>query len=114
VLIAGAWTAAVVLSRARGHTDPAEHMKIVPQKIRAHVGAPFVVFGHSHKPVALALDGGGWYFNTGTWVATEKPGLLRAFTHLVIRHGEGGPRASLCQWRDGRSLAFAPEAEIAA
>jgi UDP-2,3-diacylglucosamine pyrophosphatase LpxH len=108
VLAAGAWTAAVVLSRARGHTDPDENMKIVPQKIRAHVGAPFVVFGHSHKPVALALDGGGWYFNTGTWVATEKPGLLRAFTHLVIRHGDDGPRASLCQWRDGRSQAFAP------
>jgi hypothetical protein len=28
----------------------------------------------------------------------------------VIREGENGPSASLCQWRDGRSLAFAPEA----
>lgn len=100
-----------VLARLRGHTDPDELMKLVPQKIRDHVRAPFVVFGHSHQPVALPLAGGGWYFNTGTWVATEKPGLLRAFTHLVIRRGEEGtPHASLCQWRDGRSTEFIPEA----
>jgi UDP-2,3-diacylglucosamine pyrophosphatase LpxH len=105
-----AYTVAQALSRARGDTSPEEHMKAVPQKIREHVRAPFVVFGHSHHPVALPLSGGGWYFNTGTWVATEKPGLLRSFTHLVIRDGVGGPRAALCQWRDGRSLAFAPEA----
>jgi UDP-2,3-diacylglucosamine pyrophosphatase LpxH len=114
-LAGGAWAAAWWLSRARGGTSPDEHMRAVPTKIREHVRAPFVVFGHSHHPVALPLDGGGWYFNTGTWVATEKPGLLRAFTHLVIRHSDdGGPRATLCQWRNGRSLAFAPEARAAA
>jgi hypothetical protein len=48
------------------------------------------------------------YFNTGTWVATEKPGLLRSFTHLVIRLEEGGPRAALCQWLGGRSCEFTP------
>jgi len=109
-VLAAAGGAAQLLARLRGHTDPNEGMKAVPQKIRDHVRAPFVVFGHSHQPLALPLAGGGWYFNTGTWVATEKPGLLRSFTHLVIRHGEGGPRASLCQWRDGRSREFAPEA----
>jgi hypothetical protein len=109
-LFGAAYGAAHALSLARGHTSPEENMKTVPQKIREYVRAPFVVFGHSHHPLALKLDGGGWYFNTGTWVATEKPGLLRAFTHLVIREGENGPSASLCQWRDGRSLAFAPEA----
>jgi UDP-2,3-diacylglucosamine pyrophosphatase LpxH len=113
VLAASAYTAGHVLSRARGNTCPEENMKAVPQKIREHVSAPFVVFGHSHHPVALPLDNGGWYFNTGTWVATEKPGLLRSFTHLVIREGEGGRSAALCQWRDGRSLAFAPEARVA-
>jgi UDP-2,3-diacylglucosamine pyrophosphatase LpxH len=109
-VLASAFGAGQILARLRGHTDPDEHMRRVPQKIRDHVRAPFVVFGHSHQPVALPLADGGWYFNTGTWVATEKPGLLRAFTHLVIRHGEEGAHASLCQWRDGRSTEFMPEA----
>jgi len=107
-VFATAFATGQVLARLRGHTDPDEQMKKVPQKIRDHVRTPFVVFGHSHQPVALPLAGGGMYFNTGTWVATEKPGLLRSFTHLVIRHAEGGPLASLCQWRDGRSAEFAP------
>jgi UDP-2,3-diacylglucosamine pyrophosphatase LpxH len=111
VLVSSVVTAQV-LARLRGHTDPDENMRLMPQKIRDHVRAPFVVFGHSHQPVALPLAGGGWYFNTGTWVATEKPGLLRAFTHLVIILGqpeEGrDARASLCQWRDGRSTEFLP------
>jgi UDP-2,3-diacylglucosamine pyrophosphatase LpxH len=110
VLLGGAWGAGLWLTHARGGTCPEERMKAVPQKIREHVSAPFVVFGHSHYPLALPLVGGGWYFNTGTWVATEKPGLLRSFTHLVIRPDDTGPRALLCQWRDGRSKAFAPEA----
>ncbi len=101
--------AGLVLARLRGHTDPDELMKTIPQKIRDFVRTPFVVFGHSHQPVALPLAGGGMYFNTGTWVATEKPGLLRAFTHLVICHDAGGPQAALCQWRGGQSLAFTPE-----
>jgi UDP-2,3-diacylglucosamine pyrophosphatase LpxH len=97
-----------VLARLRGHTDPNEDMKAVPEKIRGHVRAPFVVFGHSHQPLAVPLAGGGMYFNTGTWVATEKPGLLRSFTHLVIQIAESGPVARLCQWRDGKSREFAP------
>jgi UDP-2,3-diacylglucosamine pyrophosphatase LpxH len=109
-LLVSFWSANHLLSRARGRTDPGEHMRAIPQKIRDYVRAPFIVFGHSHHPVAQELEGGGWYFNTGTWVATEKPGLLRAFTHLVIRHSERGPLASLCQWRDGRSLAYVPDA----
>jgi hypothetical protein len=74
-----------------------------PQPRPAHGPPPFVVFGHSHNPVALPLDNGGWYFNTGTWLAAEKPGLLRAFTHVMIRHAEDGLRGALCQWRDGKS-----------
>jgi UDP-2,3-diacylglucosamine pyrophosphatase LpxH len=102
-----------LLQRAHGEEDREAHMRQMPQRIRDKVGARFVVFGHSHEPVSRPLDGGGWYFNTGTWVATEKPGLLRAFTHVVIRHSDDGPQASLCQWRDGRSLAFAPEVRAA-
>lgn len=110
VVFASSIVTAGVLARVRGDIDPNERMKAVPEKIRSHVHAKFVVFGHSHQPVALPLADGGMYFNTGTWVATEKPGLLRAFTHVIIRHAEDGARAALCQWRDGRSTEFAPEA----
>jgi UDP-2,3-diacylglucosamine pyrophosphatase LpxH len=103
-----AYGAGLLLARARGNTDANELLKSVPQQIRDRVRTRFVVFGHSHEPLALPLLGGGMYFNTGTWVATEKPGLLRSFTHLVIRHAEGGPVAALCQWLGGQSREFRP------
>ena len=40
----------------------------------------------------------------------KKPGLLRSFTHVMIRHGKSGPSASLCQWSGGKSQAYGPEA----
>jgi UDP-2,3-diacylglucosamine pyrophosphatase LpxH len=107
-VVAAAYGAGRLLARLRGVTDPNELMSSVPQKIHAVVRTPFVVFGHSHQPMAVPLAGGGMYFNTGTWVATEKPGLLRSFTHVVIRLEESGPRAALCQWLGGRSCEFTP------
>ena len=96
------------LAGRRVSIDPIEKMKAVPRLIRRHVRAPFVVFGHSHDPAAVELGDGGWYFNTGTWVATEKPGLLNSFTHVLIRHGDEGPQAHLCQWWDGQSRLYVP------
>jgi UDP-2,3-diacylglucosamine pyrophosphatase LpxH len=96
------------LARRRVSIDPHERMKAVPREIRRHVRAPFVVFGHSHDPAAVELGDGGWYFNTGTWVATERPGLLNSFTHVLIRHGDEGPQAHLCQWWDGQSRMYTP------
>ncbi len=81
---------------------------LAPERILRHVDAKYVVFGHTHEPVAQKLDAGRWYFNGGTWMPVGKPGLLRAFTHVVIKHGEHGPSATLCQWRDGASRAFTP------
>jgi UDP-2,3-diacylglucosamine pyrophosphatase LpxH len=106
--LAATWTAGAVLERTRGTTDPHDTMKTKPAEIRRHVTAPFVVFGHSHQPVAEPLAGGGMYFNTGTWVAVERPGLLHSFTHVVIHHDKEGPKAALHQWRDGRSIAYRP------
>lgn len=88
--------------------DSETQMKAVPQLIRRIIRAPYIVFGHSHDPGAHALDDGGWYFNTGTWVPAGRPGLLNAFTHLMIRHDAGGPRAELRQWRDGASALYQP------
>ncbi|HKA87261.1 MAG TPA: metallophosphoesterase [Haliangiales bacterium] len=106
--LAGTWLAGALLERTRGTTDPHESMRQKPPEIRRHVSAPFVVFGHSHQPVAQPLDGGGMYFNTGTWVAVERPGLLHSFTHVVIQNDKEGPKAALHQWRDGRSTAYRP------
>ncbi len=88
--------------------DPEIGMSLIPEHIMRHVDARYVVFGHTHEPVAMQLGGGRWYYNTGTWVPSRKPGVLRAFTHLVIRHGNSGQVATLCQWRDGASREFTP------
>lgn len=114
----GAVTAGFLLLAARTATwwtgrgrmiDPRMNLQLVSERIRSRVDVRYVVFGHTHVPVARQLDDGGWYYNTGTWVPSGKPGLLRAFSHFVLRHGEGGPVAQLCQWRDGASRPFTPE-----
>jgi hypothetical protein len=102
-----AWAANKYLSRGR-NVDPTGPLLIVPDRILRHVDARYVVFGHTHDPLAIQLDNGGTYFNTGTWFPDELPGLLRSFTHVVIRHGKDGPHAELCQWRDGASRVFTP------
>ena len=96
------------LGRGR-NVSPALPLDLVPERILGHVDARFVIFGHTHLPVARALTEGRWYFNTGTWMPSGKPGLLRCFTHVVLRHEPGGPVATLCQWRDGASRPFTPE-----
>ena len=88
--------------------DAGMDLQLTSEKILREVDAEIVVFGHTHRPVGHQLESGSWYFNTGTWVPNGRPGLLRAFTHLVICHSESGPVASLCQWRDGASRAFTP------
>lgn len=91
--------------------DPGAPLKVMPERILKRVDAEYVVFGHTHKPVRMNIDGGGTYFNTGTWVPSGKPGLLRAFTHVVIRHRPSGATAELCQWRDGASRPFSLAAD---
>ncbi|MCP4448826.1 MAG: hypothetical protein GY811_26355 [Myxococcales bacterium] len=94
-------------SRGR-EVDATATMELNSERILGIVDAKFVTLGHTHEPVARQLDSGSWYFNTGTWVPTGKPGLLRCFTHLVVHHRASGPEAQLCQWRDGASRAFTP------
>lgn len=96
-----------VLSRDRLR-DPAIVLAQAGARIFRHVDARFVVFGHTHEPVAEPVGEGRTYFNTGTWVASGRPGLVRSFTHLVVRRRESGLTAELCQWRDGMSRAFTP------
>ena len=89
--------------------DPTVPLMLMPARLLRHIDAKYIVFGHTHEPVADKLGDDRWYFNTGTWFPSEKPGLLRSFTHLVIRHRGDAAVAELCQWRDGASRAFTPD-----
>ena len=88
--------------------DPAELLARAGARVFRHIDARFVVMGHTHEPVAEPVGDGRMYFNTGTWVPSGRPGLLRAFTHLIVRQRDSGPIAQLCQWRDGMSRSFTP------
>jgi UDP-2,3-diacylglucosamine pyrophosphatase LpxH len=97
-----------LLSRGR-LLHPGHFMPQAGARILGEIDARFVVMGHSHEPVAQAIGTDGkMYFNTGTWVPSGKPGILRSFTHLVVRQRSSGLEAQLCQWRDGLSRAFTP------
>lgn len=81
-------------------------MAAVPRRLRRLVDAPVVVFGHTHDPSVVELAEGGVYFNTGTWLPASRPGILRSFTHVIVRGQAGAPQAELRQWRDGKSVPF--------
>jgi UDP-2,3-diacylglucosamine pyrophosphatase LpxH len=82
----------------------AKKLRAMTSLIQGLVCAPLIVFGHSHTPEMVRLDGGGTYFNTGTWASDD---AKSAFTHLmVVGDEEGRPRAELHQWRDGASLPY--------
>lgn len=87
-------------------------MLAVPARIRQVVDAPVVVFGHTHDPHRLPLAEDGVYLNTGTWLPATRPGILRSFTHVLVRKPDSRAGASAAtvaeirQWRDGRSVPF--------
>ncbi len=90
-------------------------MRAIPQRIRKHVDAPVVVFGHTHDPRWQPLRSGGLYVNAGTWLPATRPGLRRCFTHVMIqpRLGEA-PIVELRQWREGGSQLFDARADLGA
>ncbi len=78
------------------------------KKIAELIDVPIVTFGHTHdedlRP--LRLDGGAWYYNTGTWIAVFTPDSLMPrervqYTFLRIQ----GTKAKLEHWSPGRSEA---------
>lgn len=93
-----------VTNRPRVHSSA--KLRAAPSMIQRLVRAPIIVFGHSHAPERVPLDGGGTYFNTGTWASDD---ASRAFTHLVVTPPGAeseAPHAELRQWRDGASAPF--------
>ncbi|HKE14270.1 MAG TPA: hypothetical protein VKB80_05385 [Kofleriaceae bacterium] len=106
--LAGSIALVRVLNRGRLR-HPGHFMPQASEQIFRHIDARYVVFGHSHEPVAKAVgQDGKMYLNSGTWVPNGKPGILRSFTHVVVRQRESGPTAELRQWRDGMSRSFTP------
>lgn len=89
--------------------DPSRALATVPDRIHRLADVPLVVFGHTHLPQRVPLPGGGVYLNAGTWLPAIRPGLLRAFTHVVILRRPGAAIAELRQWRDGRSRPYEGE-----
>jgi UDP-2,3-diacylglucosamine pyrophosphatase LpxH len=91
-------------------------MRAIPQRLRKHVDAPVIVFGHTHDPRWQPLRGGGTYVNTGTWLAATKPGLRRCFTHVMIQPRAEGtpPLVELRQWREGTTMPFDAHADLGA
>ncbi|MDB4956680.1 MAG: hypothetical protein JWO36_4249 [Myxococcales bacterium] len=90
-------------------------MRAVPQRLRRHVDAPVVVFGHTHDPRWQPLRGGGLYVNAGTWLPALRPGLRRSFTHILIQpRASQPPQVELRQWRDGTSQPFDAFADLGA
>ncbi len=93
----GAWGglvtgALLLLARDRDVATPPKLRKVA-QRIRALVQVRYVVFGHSHVPADEPIDGGGTYFNTGSWSGDAGGGL----THLCIVRGVD-PQAELRRW----------------
>jgi UDP-2,3-diacylglucosamine pyrophosphatase LpxH len=82
----------------------AAKLRQVPRLIQRLVKAPFIVFGHSHNPEMVSLEGGATYFNTGTWASADD---THAFTHLLVTTSRGAsPQAELRQWKDGSSAPY--------
>jgi UDP-2,3-diacylglucosamine pyrophosphatase LpxH len=82
-------------------------MRAIPLRLRRHVDAPVIVFGHTHDPRWQPLRSGGIYVNSGTWLPALRPGLRRSFTHVRIQPRDGAmPLVELRQWRDGTSQPF--------
>ena len=88
-------------------------MRAIPQRLRKHVDAPVVVFGHTHDPRWQPLRAGGLYVNSGTWLPATKPGLRRSFTHVMIQPRPGHmPVVEMRQWREDTSQPFDTRANL--
>lgn len=86
-------------------------LRATTRLIQGLICAPFIVFGHSHAPETVPLEGGTTYFNTGTWASDD---TQSQFTHLLVfGAADGTPQAELRQWRNGTSAPYGtPQAEL--
>jgi UDP-2,3-diacylglucosamine pyrophosphatase LpxH len=100
--------AALIASVLRIPADePPRPLATAAERIAEIVGVPLVAFGHTHEETVTRTrrqGGGGWYFNTGTWIAVFTHDVLMPrervqYTFLRVRGCEG----ELLQWSPGRN-----------
>lgn len=85
-----------VLTRAR-NIDPTEVLADRAASLAKLFPVAFVVMGHTHIPQQIPVSESATYINVGAW-AEEEESVRAPRTHLVIRRGEGGPKADLLAW----------------
>lgn len=82
--------------------DATASLRHAAVRLAERVKARFIVMGHTHHPMRVALDGGRWYFNVGNWTHEERsaglPPLRAPMTHLVIDAAPSGASAELRSW----------------
>ena len=84
--------------------DPDEMLVDRAGRLAKLFPAAFVVMGHTHTPVQVAVaEGASTYINVGSWSEQEddslqEHGYRAARTHLVIHSAESGPVAEFLAW----------------
>jgi UDP-2,3-diacylglucosamine pyrophosphatase LpxH len=76
VVVAVAGTLAVGWMLRASPTPPDPTLPARAERIAELLDVPLVAFGHTHDEAIVRLRGGGWYFNTGTWISTFVPDTL--------------------------------------
>ncbi|MDB5213171.1 MAG: hypothetical protein JWO86_1098 [Myxococcaceae bacterium] len=90
------------LAKGRGSVDPTAQQSLRAAHIARLFAAPYVVMGHTHKPLSVRA-GDATYINAGSWAEADDPTshYRAARTHVVIDERDGKPEAQLYEWISG-------------
>jgi UDP-2,3-diacylglucosamine pyrophosphatase LpxH len=100
---------AVLYASAKQRTlDATASLRRAAAKLAQRVKARFIVMGHTHHPMRVALDEDRWYFNVGNWTHEEwsagLPPIRAPLSHLVIDALPGSASAELRSWSSTDSI----------
>jgi len=86
----------------RASVDPTAQQMERATHIAELFGAPYVVMGHTHKPLSVRA-GDATYINVGSWAEEDEPHptYRAARTHVVIHERDGRPEALFYEWISG-------------
>jgi hypothetical protein len=111
-----AWALGDRLLARHRTANPEERMMERAGHLAKLFPAAFVVMGHTHTPVKMAIiDGRATYINVGSWAEEERyeddstdKTYCAARTHLVIHRGEDGPVGEFLTWNGDGPQSFSP------